>query len=249
MQIMFTASFSVIASAIFATSAHSHIILDQQCWHEYPLSQVDIRSSLDAKLEIASKFPLSNYTEEQNHAPWSQRPICTHVLESIEDKLCIYTSSWFSNGRGISIFTTPSLAAQFASLPAFTDQSALVTHNINVNTGIWRAESIPSKGIGMIANRPLVFKDRVTVYTPAFLAYLESELGTLEREKWWRLAIEQLPEKTKKDFLGLTTVYGDERVQVQDIVKANTFQVEVGGGNHLAVFPETSRLNHACNAK
>lgn len=246
---MYATSFFVVASVIGATSALSHIILDQQCWHEYPLSKVDIRSSSNPKIEIASRLRHSRHAEEKVHAPWSQPPICTDVLESINDKLCIYTSDSFSNGRGISIFTTPSLAAQFASLPAFADQSALATQKINVNTETWRADSIPSKGIGMLATRPLVFRDRLTAYTPAFLAYLESELGTLEREKWWRLAIEQLPEKTQNDFLGLATVYGDERVRVQDIVKANTFQIQVGDGNHLAVFPETSRLNHACNAK
>jgi ribosomal RNA assembly protein len=101
----------------------------------------------------------------------------------------------------------------------------------------------------MLATRALAFKDRVTAYTPAFLAYLETELSTLDREKWWRMAIEYLPEKTKQDFMSLAYVFGDERVRVQDIVKANTFQVEVGGGNHLAIFPETSRLNHACNPK
>jgi ribosomal RNA assembly protein len=101
----------------------------------------------------------------------------------------------------------------------------------------------------MLATRPLTFGDRVTAYTPAFLAYLEDELSTLDREKWWRRAIEYLPQETKEKFLDLAYVFGDERVRVQDIVKANTFQVEVGAGNHLAVFPETSRLNHACNPK
>lgn len=94
-----------------------------------------------------------------------------------------------------------------------------------------------------------MFKDRITSFTPVFLAYLESELSTPEREKWWRLAIEQLPKKSRDEFLGLAYVFGDERVRVQDIVKANTFQMEVGGVNHLSVFPETSRLNHACDPK
>ena len=101
----------------------------------------------------------------------------------------------------------------------------------------------------MLAERPLEFAERVTAHTPAFLAYLESSLSTLDREALWRMAIEQLPEGLKKEFLGLATVYGDERVRVQDIVKANTFQVVVGGVNHLAVWPETSRLNHACAPK
>jgi len=101
----------------------------------------------------------------------------------------------------------------------------------------------------MLATRPLDFGDRVTSYTPAFIAYLESELSTLDREQLWRIAIEQLPGELKEKFLGLATVYGDERVRVQDVVKANTFQLMVGGANHLAVWPETSRLNHACAPK
>lgn len=101
----------------------------------------------------------------------------------------------------------------------------------------------------MLASRPLEFGDRVTAYTPAFLAYLESELSTPDREAFWRVAIEQLPEVLKSEFLSLATVYGDERIRVQDVVKANTFQVVLEGLNHLAVWPETSRLNHECAPK
>jgi ribosomal RNA assembly protein len=163
--------------------------------------------------------------------------------------LCIYTSTSFSNGRGVSIFTTPSVAKQFATLPAFKNTSALEHQNINVPTDTWRASSMPNKGIGLLATKQLKFKDRITSYTPVFLAHLEGELSTMDREKWWRHAIHQLPEKSRQEFLSLAYVFGDERVRVQDIVKANTFQIEVGGANHLAIFPETSRLNHACNAK
>jgi ribosomal RNA assembly protein len=200
-------------------------------------------------LELASPIQDSFQAKEEDYAPWSYPPVCTHVFESINDKLCVYTSTSFGNGRGISIFTTPTAAKQFAALPAFKDPSALSSQNINTLTNTWRAASIPDKGIGMLATQPLNFKDRVTAYTPAFLAYLETELATLEREKCWRFAVDQLPEKTRDAFMSLAYVFGDERVRVQDIVKANTFQVEVGGENHLAVFPETSRLNHACNPK
>lgn len=101
----------------------------------------------------------------------------------------------------------------------------------------------------MLAKKQLKFKDPVTAYTPVFLAHLEQDLSTLEREDFFRIAISQLPESTREMYLQLATVYGDERVRVQDIVKANTFQLEIGGQNHLAVFPETSRLNHACAPK
>ena len=103
--------------------------------------------------------------------------------------------------------------------------------------------------MGMLAKRSLKFKDRVTAYTPALLAHLESDLSTVERENFYRIAVSQLPESTRDMYLSLATVYGIEAVKHQDVVKANTFQLEVGGHNHLAVFPETSRLNHACSPK
>ena len=185
--------------------------------------------------------------KEAGNSPWTHAPICTPTLQTINSTLCIYTSSTFSNGRGISIFTTPTLAKTFALLPAFTSPQP---PHINVPTDAYTATTIPGKGLGMLATRDLVFGDMVTAYTPVFLAYLEVELSTLEREKWWRRAVEQLPEESKDTFLDLATIYGDERVRVQDIVKSNTFRVEVGGGvGHLAIWPETSRANHACAPK
>jgi ribosomal RNA assembly protein len=158
----------------------------------------------------------------------------------------VYTNASFANGRGISIVTTPSLATQFAALPAFHVRQS---DHINTFSDTWFTSSIPGKGMGMLASVPLVPKTRVLAYTPVFLAYLESELDTMEREALWRVAIEQLPEKTRHMFLDLAVVFGDHRVKAQDVVKANTFQVVVGGGNHLVVWPETSRLNHECAPK
>ncbi|KAH6860622.1 hypothetical protein BKA58DRAFT_391850 [Alternaria rosae] len=235
-----------------ACVASSAIPWHQQCWQQSPLYILSLQTSLDGSQDFASCSPSSHISDIQDeqqespYAPWSHQPLCTPHLPGLNDTLCIYTDSAFSQGRGISIVTTPSLAQQFAALPAFLKPSALASSDINTPTNIYTATSIPGKGIGMLATRPLNFGDTVTSYTPAFIAYLESELSTLDREQLWRIAIEQLPEGLREGFLGLATVYGDERVKVQDVVKANTFQVLVRGRNHLAVWPETSRLNHAC---
>ncbi|KAJ4296810.1 hypothetical protein N0V90_006858 [Kalmusia sp. IMI 367209] len=163
----------------------------------------------------------------------------------VGSKLCVYTNTSFSHGRGISIFTTPELAEKFAALPPFEDPDAL--RGINEFSGNWYTQEMPGKGMGMLAKRDLKFRDKVTAYTPALLAYLESDLSTAERERFFRIAVSQLPEATRVMYLQLATVYGLPQVKYQDVVKANTFQLEVSGYNHLAVFPETSRLNHACS--
>ncbi|KAF1915285.1 hypothetical protein BDU57DRAFT_588186 [Ampelomyces quisqualis] len=244
---MYAPVLSLVSTFVLASLTDAKTVLDRQCWHEYPLVTAHISSSTDRTKEYAFVIQDSIHRITEFGAPWTHPPKCTLILRNINDKLCVYTSTSFANGRGISIITTPTIAKQYAGLPAFTDQSALNAQQINEPTYTWRASTILNKGIGMLATKPLVFADRVTSYTPAFLALLEDELTTHEREKWWRLAIEQLPAQTKEEFLGLAYVFGDERFRVQDIVQANTFQVEIGGRNHLAVWPETSRLNHACN--
>jgi hypothetical protein len=230
---------------IFIASVTGHTVLSQQCWHESPFHTVTLQTSLSGSQERVLSF----VQKEKDRTPWTHRPMCTDVLESIGESLCIYTSTTFASGRGISIFTTPSLAEKFASLSAFTHPAGLGTEGVNEPTGTYRTQEIAGKGIGVLASRDLDFGDRITAHTPSFIAYLESELSTLNREKWWRTAIDQLPASLREMFLALSIVYGDERVRVQDIVKANTFQLEIGGVKHLAIWPETSRLNHDCAPK
>jgi hypothetical protein len=246
--------FPSLAFSSFVHSTGSNIS-SEQCWHEYPLSKTNLQSSINGKYQLPNVLSTSTSGFEKHserlskHHPWSYPPICTGVLQTIGDKLCVYTNTSFSHNRGISIFTTPKIASSFTTLPPFQNPKVLDDANINDFSGTWYTSSLPGKGVGMLAKQPLGFKDRVTAYTPAFLAYLEGELSTMEREKFFRIAVDQLPQKTKEMYLGLATVYGIDQVKYQDVVKANTFQIGVEGVNHMAVFPETARLNHACAPK
>ncbi|KAL5397101.1 hypothetical protein PMIN02_002610 [Paraphaeosphaeria minitans] len=229
------------------SSVRAGVFLRKQCWHEHPLSAVNFQCSREAEVEYI-QFPdaaISNGLipdDQTRHGPWSYPPICTDVLPSVGSSLCVYTDTSFSHGRGISIFTTPDLAERTVVLLPFQNPEAL--QGINDFTGTWITQEIPDKGMGMFASRDLMvseyllnivdhnidklkFKDKITAHTPALLAYLESDLSTAEREKFFKLAVSQLPEPTRAMY-------------------ANTFQLEIEGHNHLAVFPETSRLNHDC---
>jgi hypothetical protein len=187
--------------------------------------------------------------QKLNYGPWTHPPVCTGVLETLGSKICVYTNATFSNGRGISIVTIPKIAEELAGLPAFQDAAALRDDDVNIFSGVWYTGEVSGKGIGVMAKKRLNFKDRITAYTPALIAIHEDELPTLDREKLYRLAVYQLPEGTRDSYLGLAYIYGQRHIRVQDIVKANTFQLEYGGKNHLAIFPETSRINHDCGPK
>ncbi|KAJ4519268.1 hypothetical protein HRR81_001187 [Exophiala dermatitidis] len=183
----------------------------------------------------------------------------------LQAPLCVFTNASFASGRGISIFTTPAIAAEMASLLPFHNPTALTSRGINhgyppqaSSTSTSKSESqsqtqtpwytapIPGKGTGMLASQQLHRGDLILATTPYLLSYMENLLSTVDREHYLRIAIEQLPERSKEHYLSLAKIYGDPRVVVQDVVKANAFEMQVGGRMHLAVFPEASRINHAC---
>ncbi|KIX06446.1 uncharacterized protein Z518_04422 [Rhinocladiella mackenziei CBS 650.93] len=178
---------------------------------------------------------------------WSYEPTCTPKLDALDSPLCVYTNKTFSRGRGISIFTTPQIAESFAALPPFRDANVLAEHDINGFRGNWYTREVSGKGIGMFAKHALDRGDLITAYTPVVLAYAENLLASQEREKFLQTAINQLPVPTAELFVNLASVYGNgpDR-KIQGIVGANNFALQVGGKRHLAVFPETSRMNHAC---
>ena len=229
----------------------AHITLDNQCWPELVLQTITLQShkvsAPSRAVEIVT--PVTTYFNPVPFHlpwPWSYPPLCTPLLPSLQSRLCVYTSTTFASGRGISIVTSPILAAHFASTPAFTTPSVLMANKTNEFSGTWLTSSIPHKGTGTLALHDLVPHTRILRYTPAFLAYLEGDLATLDREALWLSAINRLPSPTRSYFLSLMHIYGDPRVRIQDITKANTFQLSIQGTNHLAIFPETSRLNHDC---
>src|SRR5262249_46384691 len=115
--------------------------------------------------------------------PWSYKPICTEFLEELGSKLCVYTNVTFSNRRGVSIFTTPEIAKEFAALLPFQDPSALQERAINSADGPWYTKILPGRGVGMLAKHDLRRGDVITAYTPYLLAHTENVLSTVEREK------------------------------------------------------------------
>ena len=65
----------------------------------------------------------------------------------------------------------------------------------------------------------------------------------------FRKAAAQLPPVSRDMLLALARTTGIEEFWVHDIIQTNLFELEIGGMKHMAVFPETSRINHDCGAK
>jgi hypothetical protein len=242
----------LVLTVVFVSRAFSNSIgaptPPQHCLHKSLLSTSlacssigtgDLASSIHHDLAPISVDPYYQFL------PWSYKPVCTGYLQSIGSKLCVYTNASFSNGRGISIFTTPQIAKQFAALPPFQRPTAL--NGINEYEVLWQTQQLEGKGVGMLASQRLNRGDLITAHTPVLLVYRETELSMQERERYLRMAINQLPPTTRKAYLSLSVVFGDPSLIVQDILKANTFEIEIGGHMHLALFPEVGLVLSFCD--
>lgn len=249
--------FSLLIFVSQAISGSHHVdVLSQQCYLKSlqlsanlacsRLDAVDFVSQINSSLSIEENSAVNLHLLE-DYAPWSYEPVCTEYLENVGSELCVYTNAMFSGGRGISIFTTPRIAQEFASSLPFQDPSAL--DEINVSKDQWYTKKLPGKGMALMAARELKRGDRITAYTPALLAHMEQALSTQKREHYLRIAVNQLPRATRESYYTLATIFGDPSVIAQDVVKANAFEMQIGGQMHLAVFPETSRMNHDCGPK
>lgn len=183
--------------------------------------------------------------------PWTDTPICTQILDDINEPLCIYTNSRFASGRGISILTKPSKAEKILQLSGVRNTSALSALNSDDQGDSWCVVPLKGRGMGMLAARPFDFGDAITAYTPVFVAayYVGNVVGTQDLEYLFRRAIDQLPPVSQEKFLALAHFYDSDDYRVQDIVRTNCFEFDVDGEMHLAVYPETSRINHSCGPK
>ncbi|KAJ9302063.1 hypothetical protein DTO271G3_929 [Paecilomyces variotii] len=176
--------------------------------------------------------------------PWSFKPSCTEFIPSIQSELCVYTDRSFADNRGISIFTTPQIADEFVRLRPFRDPAILA--GINNPEGPWHPQNLPGRGIGLLAKTRIDPGERLMAYTPLLIMHQHHQISIPVREKFLRLAIEQLPDASKEQYLRLATIYGNLSVIVQDVIQTNAFEMQVGGEMHLAIFPEASRMNHDC---
>lgn len=187
---------------------------------------------------------------EPRRSPWSHAPICTQHFDEIDSALCIYTSTSFAGGRGISILSTVESVDVLAMHPAFRgDLSTEELYAPSTKDRAWYTQPIPGKGIGMLAKRTIKRGELLAKHTPLLLVHpaIEQLMDVLDREKLLKMAVDQLPDQSKEQFLAMGTSINDPRIQIQDIIVTNSFQLYLSTGMHMVVVPEPARINHACN--
>lgn len=219
---------SVLADTAYHCTSSTQLFSGHRSCHHSSNSTEVLTSTLNPSKGIVVD---TNEHDPRPYFPWTHKPLCYVSTTDAIPKLCVYTNASFSAGRGISIFTTPSLAREFSQLPAFTNPSVLSKANGNHEPSTY-VKSLRGRGKGMLAERDLKRGELITAYTPLLLVYREETLSSKEREFFLRTGVEQLNAKSRLMYEGLARIYRDERVKTQDVLKANVFGMEVGGMEH-----------------
>lgn len=201
----------------YAEIAHSHVHTSD-CNHD---------------IDLDSLF--EDY-EEPAPNPWTREPECL-TDESTQIKYCVHTNASFADGRGISIFTSPDIAAKINALPAFT--SPLPAHVNKYDNAPFNIVNVPGRGNGLFAARTIERGELILADTPVGLYQSDALMKDWEGGyTFLKKTFDWMPEKTKKLFEGLSMhKEGDE---VMERINTNSFHGEFGGEPAFMVYPETA---------
>lgn len=213
--------------------------------------------------------------------PWSHPPLCPPPANpSVGGDLpdpCLYAYTTFRGNSGLSLITSPEIAASLA--PALDDTAVPAPFRSHITSPQqplpaddasrgFTVLPLPRRGLGVLATRPLAKGELVMVAAPVLLVRADfltttttggaSEAGgrfsVRQQEAVLEGAVRQLPLETQKKVVGLARRgelegYGSLGGLVRDVVGTNAFHLEVEGVDHLVVYLEPSRMNHGCRPK
>jgi hypothetical protein len=150
-------------------------------------------------------------TEQADWAPWSYRPFCVKATGEVRE-LCVFTSTSFRGNTGLSIVGSPEMAASVAdTLEDASVPPALRSHPTSRLLGgdlastVRVEETTDGRGKGLVATRKIRKWERILVDFPVLLIEktYQNALTPEVRQRLLRIAIDQLPERTRTEVLAL----------------------------------------------
>ncbi|TVY80372.1 hypothetical protein LSUE1_G007473 [Lachnellula suecica] len=197
----------------------------------------------DSPLESCS--PYDYVKPAPKPKPWTRKPSC--LKSGDNETYCVYTNEKFANGRGISFFTSPSIAEKVTQLPAFTKEGLHDEAN-NFEDPPWEIRNVRGRGNGLFATRTLHRGDLILADTP--LGVYQSDAFFPDYElgyQYLRKSFEQLPKSSQEIFLQTGTHSPGDKVMER--INTNAFAGDFEGEPHFLLYPETALMNHDCRPK
>ncbi|KAM7183375.1 hypothetical protein V8F20_012643 [Naviculisporaceae sp. PSN 640] len=208
---------------------------------------------------------LINDEPSDDFPPWTHEPFCLpgSAAKSKDGKAakpfiyCTFSNAKYpSETKGVSIIANPDDPQTEKSLSAIGtlfesgksgEEDELPLAKKEPATLAYKITPLPGKGMGLIATRKIKQGEVIMVDHAALIAEMafptrvKRDVGRQLLER----AVRRLSPERKEMVLGLASNEGGE-VDVEDVVRTNSFTVNVGEGSFMALFPRIARINHAC---
>ncbi|TGO38006.1 hypothetical protein BHYA_0084g00380 [Botrytis hyacinthi] len=212
-------------------------------------------------LSINSNESNTTLSTSSTPSPWQYSPLCSNITSTSPKtpQFCVYTSTTFASGRGISLLTTPKIASKIASLPGFTSSLPFQPLYNSSNPAPFEIRQLPGRGMGVIATRPIKRGTILFAY-PTIGIYHNSAFprshnsssssSPQNHTSLFSLSATQLPPSTSNLLYSLAAheplcqLHNSEGIIGR--LNTNTFGEDFLGQEHSIVVPETARLNHDC---
>ncbi len=192
-----------------------------------------------------------------SYTPWAHKPLCLDGRHKA-DKLCVYTSPAFNEHTGLSLVTTPEIAASVASTVQQHSVTRRYAHHLlasksrNAAANLsYEIRDMPGRGKGVVAIRNLARFEVIMVGFPALIvhrdmlpplrqgAYGQGAMSTEERARLFQNALEQLPDQER--VLGLARSMRVDGMHVaEDAVRTNAFGVSINKKGLRGLYPEVA---------
>jgi hypothetical protein len=188
-------------------------------------------------------------------APWTHQPACLNAANNPKARFCTFTDVGHGY-HGISLITYPEIAAASAHMLQDPHMSFIPAYDVDpVLLGgkdpnpAYKIVDIPGKGKGVVATRRI---RRYEVFMGDYAAMIISAMfpGAVQQMDGYEMlhrGADQLREPEALLGLGRSSP-GYKSDIVEDIMRTNSFQMNVVGAPHMAMFPEISVSTQASGA-
>ncbi|KAI8956815.1 SET domain-containing protein [Daldinia sp. FL1419] len=187
--------------------------------------------------------------ERRSWSPWTFPPVCAEPEKAGTSKLCVFTYVNLRGEAGISLITTPEIAAAGTGILGDRDplwENWMRDRPLAVSDPPpYEVRDLKDKGMGVVANRTIQKDEVVMLRYPVIIRIMDSRpWKSQDVMKLLHRATVQLPPKEGMQMLKLAHSKGG--YIIDDIVNTNAFGVLLNDVDHSGLYLDVSRLNHAC---
>ncbi|ORY60961.1 uncharacterized protein BCR38DRAFT_497073 [Pseudomassariella vexata] len=213
----------------------------------------NILPALQPPARFGCPIPIDETVEREpvRYSPWSYPPSCLDSVANPDTKYCVFSNSRHGS-NGVSMITTPETAANSVELlneriSAHWEPRRSMNNSIIESEPAYKVVPMPGKGRGVVATR-LIRRAEPIMYDSASVVLDTQFPGSVRQTDGYELlhqAADQLADPELVLTLGRTNTMAADIVE--DVLRTNSFSTPLAGEPHMGLFPEVSRINHACS--